>query len=266
MRVTEKTWHRTTFYCALIGIALAAATSAAAEEPAANAPEPFGAAVIIIELTDNDIELQVFADAFDWDRLVIADPNERVVFETRARGRLKQQGGLSELLWASEPSHYLLDEPDYDEEVEDFLRRWPQGSYEFFATRLGGLEPLYSKATLSHVLAAIPEITAPEDGEIVSPEESLLISWEPVTTRFNGPGPVTIIEYQVIVSQETPQRGQPWIDGGTRRSLINLPGDVTEIMVPAEILEPDATYEIEILAIEQGGNSTIGVVEFETTE
>ncbi len=62
-----------------------------------------------------------------------------------------------------------------------------------------------------------------------------------------------------------PSRDKPWIDGGTRRALINLPGDVTEIMIPPEVLEPDATYEIEILAIEASGNSSIGVLEFSTT-
>ena len=51
---------------------------------------PFGAAVVIIELTDNDIELQVFADAFDWTRLQIFDPRERLIFDTKARGRLRR--------------------------------------------------------------------------------------------------------------------------------------------------------------------------------
>ena len=226
--------------------------------------EPFGAAVIIIELTDNDIELQIFADAFDWNRLRIFDPRERMIFDTRTRGRLNRQGGLSEMAFASEPSHYLVEEDDYDEDVEDFLRRWPEGFYEFEGQRVRGLGPLDSEAYLSHVLAQIPEIIEPEEDEIVSPDEPLLIKWEPVTTRYIGDGPVEIIEYQVIVSQETPTRSTPWIDGDSRRSLINLPGDVTEISVPPEVLEAGATYEIEVLAIEASGNSSIGVVEFET--
>lgn len=43
-----------------------------------------------------------------------------------------------------------------------------------------------------------------------------------------GDGTVTIIEYQVIVNQKSPERVEPWIDGGTRRSLINLPADVPD--------------------------------------
>lgn len=60
--------------------------------------EPFGAAAVIIRLTDNDIELQVFADAFDWNRLEIFDPRERRIFDTKARGRLLSQGGLTEMV------------------------------------------------------------------------------------------------------------------------------------------------------------------------
>ena len=236
---------------------------------------PFGAAVVIIELTEDDIELQVFADAFDWSRLRIYDPDERLIFDTRVRGKFRRQGGLSEMAFASEPSHYLNNEDNYDEEVEDFLRRWPQGYYEFEGRRLGGLGELESEAYLSHVLAAIPEVTAPEEDAVVPYDEPLLIAWDPVTEQYTGEdgtlptfgdGSATIIEYQVIVNQETPERAEPWIDGGTRRALINLPGDITEIVIPPEVLEPGATYEIEILAIEASGNSSIGVLAFETDD
>ena len=228
---------------------------------------PFGAAVLIIELTDNDIELQVFADGFDYTRLKIFDPNERKVFDGRARGRLKRQGGLSEVFFASEPSHYLVDEPDFDEPVEDFLKRWPEGVYEFEGTVPKGPD-LEGEATLSHVLPALPKIVSPvsagEKPPVVDPD-NLVIDWEPVTTRFTGRGPVEIFEYQVILDLVDPERSTPWVDGGTRRALINLPPDVTELTVPAEFLEP-GSYEFEILAIEMSGNSTISVGEFVVEE
>lgn len=258
----------------LIGLlTLASSPPVLAEMDDDEMEEPFGAAVIIIELTDNDIELQVFADAFDWDSLQIFDPRDRRVFATQARGRLRRQGGLSELTAASEPSHYLNDEDDYDEEVEDFLRRWPEGYYEFEGHRLGGLGRLSSEAYLSHKLAALPVVIAPEEDAVVPFDAPLRIAWDPVTEQYTGEdgtlptfgdGTATIVEYQVIVNQETPPRGNPWIDGGTRRSLTNLPGDVTEILIPPEMLEPDATYEIEILAIEANGNASIGVLPFST--
>ncbi len=91
----------------------------------------FGAAVMIIELTEEDIELQVFADASDWKRIEITDPNDRRVFVARARGKLRRQGGMSEMFWASEPSHFLEEEDNFDEPIEAFLDRMPDGDYEF---------------------------------------------------------------------------------------------------------------------------------------
>jgi hypothetical protein len=75
-----------------------------------------------------------------------------------------------------------------------------------------------------------------------------------------------IIEYQVILDQVDPPRAEPWIDGKTRRALINLPPSATSLKVPPEFLLPNAGYEFEILAIEVSGNSTISTGEFITSE
>lgn len=261
--------HVTTMLALTVGLAFLIALPAAAQDATKENEIPFGAAVIIIELTDNDIELQVFADAFDWNRLEIFDPNERKVFNASSRGRLNRQGGMSEMFFASEPSHYLEDEPEYDEPVAAFLRRWPAGVYEFEGSTRIGVE-LEGEAYLSHVMPALPEILSPvSDGQeppVVDPGEALVIEWEPVTTRFIGDGPVEIIEYQVILDQVEPERDEPWVDGGTRRALINLPPTVTELTVSPEFLLPGSGYEFEILAIEASGNSTISVGEFETSD
>ena len=229
----------------------------------------FGAAVMIIELTEEDIELQVFADAFDWKRIEITDPNDRRVFVARARGKLRRQGGMSEMFWASEPSHFLEEEDNFDEPIEAFLDRWPEGDYEFEASTGTGVE-IEGEATLSHVLAALPEIVSPvsdtEDPPVVDPNNVLVIDWEPVTTRFIGDGPVEIFEYQVILDQVDPEREMAWVDGNTRRALINLPPTVTELTVSPEFLLPGTSYEFEVLAIEASGNSTISVGEFDTSE
>ncbi len=229
----------------------------------------FGAAVMIIELTEEDIELQVFADASDWKRIKITDPNDRRVFVARARGKLRRQGGMSEMFWASEPSHFLEEEDNFDEPIEAFLDRWPEGDYEFEASTGTGIE-IEGEATLSHVLAALPEIVSPvsdsEDPPVVDPNNVLVIDWEPVTTRFIGDGPVEIFEYQVILDQVEPEREMAWVDGNTRRALINLPPTVTELTVSPEFLLPGTSYEFEVLAIEASGNSTISVGEFDTSE
>ena len=266
-----KNYTSTRKFSSLVAVVGALTMSAPAfSEQVDEAEMPFGAAVIIIELTDNDIELQVFADAFDWTRVEIFDPMERKVFDVKARGRLQRQGGMSELFWASEPSHYLEDEDNYDESVEDFLERWPEGIYEFEGTTTVGVE-LESEAVFSHVLAALPVIVSPaasgtEDPTVVDINLPLVIDWEPVTTRYIGDGPIEIFEYQVIIAEEEPSRTMNLVDGGTRRALINLPPDVTELTVPKEFLSPGSLYEIEILAFATNGNSSISVVEFETSE
>ena len=126
---------------------------------------------------------------------------------------------------------------------------------------------LEGEAILTHVLPALPEIIAPvsatDDPPLVD-RNNLVIEWEPVTTRFIGDGPVDIIEYQVILDQVDPLRAEPWVDGKTRRALINLPGLVNRLKVPPEFLLPGASYEFEILAIEASGNSTISTGEFVT--
>jgi hypothetical protein len=227
----------------------------------------FGASVVIIELTDNDIELQAFVDGA-WSRVKLLDPRERKVFEGRTSGRVRMQGGVSEMFWASQPTHYLEDEPEFDGTIEEFLGRFPPGVYEFEGVTTAG-EEIEGEATLTHVMPALPEILSPvsdtDDAPVVE-AGSLVIEWEPVTTRFIGTGPVQIIEYQVILDEVDPERDMPWVDGGTRRALINLPGTVTRLSVSPEFLVPGAFYEFEILAIETSGNSTISVGEFLVSE
>jgi hypothetical protein len=77
---------------------------------------------------------------------------------------------------------------------------------------------------------------------------------------------VVIIEYQVMLDEVDPEREMAWVDGHTRRALINLPGTVTSLTVPPEFLVPGASYEFEILAIEASGNSSISVGEFDVRD
>ncbi len=252
----------------LMAIALAATTSPAFADDDGD-EVPFPVAVMIIELTEEDIELQIFADGH-WGNLKITDPRDRRIFASRTRGKLRRQNGVSEIFFASVPSHYLEEEPNFDEPIEDFLARWPEGLYEFESTSLDG-DDYESEVVFSHRMPALPEIVAPvsdveDEVVIVSAHEPLLIDWDAVTTDFIAGDAVTIAEYQVIVDQVEPERTVPWVDGSTRRALINLPGDITEVTVGAEFLRPESVYEFEILAIEVNGNSTISVGEFETGE
>ena len=55
---------------------------------------PFGGTAIIIELTDNDIELQAFVDGVEWKRLQVFGPNERRIFNLRAERNLSVGKGV----------------------------------------------------------------------------------------------------------------------------------------------------------------------------
>lgn len=221
---------------------------------------PFGITSLIIELTDSDIELQAFVDGVEWENLQIFGPNESRIFNLGTQRNLPGLGGLSELFFASEPTHYLEEEPEFDGTIEEFLARFPAGEYEFEGVTVNGGE-LEGEAVLTHVLPALPQIIAPlsdgGDPPVVDPND-LVIEWRPVTTRFIGDGLVEILEYQVILDQVDPLRGK------TRRALINLPASVTVLRVPPEFLRPDSQYEFEVLAMEESGNSTISVGGFVT--
>lgn len=225
---------------------------------------------VIIETTDNDIELQVFADPGDVVHLRVFDPQERRIFRQNAKRELRRQGGLSELFFASKPSPFPADalapSEQANEVVREFLQKFPAGVYEFEGQNIDGVE-IEGEATLTHVLPALPEIISPvsagADPPVVDPN-NLVIEWAPVTTRFIGDGPVEIIEYQVILDP-VDEREIPWVDGVTRRGLINVPGTVTSLTVPPEYLLRGAEYEFEVLAIEASGNSTISVGEFVTS-
>ncbi|HNP25799.1 MAG TPA: fibronectin type III domain-containing protein [Nitrosomonas sp.] len=232
---------------------------------------PFKATSLIIETTDNDIELQAFVDGNAWKRLKIYGPNNRKVFDLKTQKNLGQQG-LSEMHIASEPDHFpedaLAPSEEANEVVRAFLDRFPAGSYEVEGVTIDGIE-LEGYAILTHVIPALPEILTPlsfgDDPPVVD-SNNLVIEWEPVTTRFIGDGSVEIIEYQVILDQVEPLREAPWIDGSARRSLINVPGTVTSLTVPPEYLLPGTLYDFEVLAIEASGNTTISEGEFITAE
>ncbi len=230
--------------------------------------KPFGATAVIIETTDNDIELQVFVDGTRWKTLEIFTPDDRRVFNLKTRKNIRRQGGLSELFFASEPTHYLENAPNFDGTIEAFLARFPAGVYEFEGQTGKGGE-LVGDATLTHVLPELPVIIRPVmdgDDPPVMDLDNIVIEWEPVTTRFIGDGPVDIVEYQVILEQDEPLREEPWVDGVSRRALINLPASVTSLKVPPEFLLPNTPYNFEVMAIEASGNSTISEGEFVTAE
>ena len=128
---------------------------------------------------------------------------------------------------------------------------------------------LSGTARFTTVVPRAPKILAPqstmdEKGALPTvPHEDLTVRWEPVSEARDG-RPVDIVGYEVILVNE----GWEGSDDSYARPVydVHTGPDRTELRVPKEFLDPDTTYEIEILAIEASGNQTIAGASYFATE
>ncbi len=212
----------------------------------------FSRAKIIVEFnsTAEDIGVQVLLDGDPWRKVAIFNPANRRILDIESRRSLRQQG-LTELFFESS-------EPSLDElPLEEFLARFPAGTYEFEGVTIEGDE-VEGSAVLTHVIPAGPEILSPvspdDDPPAVDPDDAT-IEWEPVATTIAGSEDLEIASYQVIVEQVDP----------LRIFSIDLPASATSVKVPAGFLVQRGTlHKFEVLAVEAGGNQTITEGEFVT--
>jgi hypothetical protein len=222
----------------IVGLSLLAAPVLAEREAI-----PFAAVEVFIEIndTDGDAGLQIFLDAEGWRQVTVLDSNGRRIADFRGKGGVAQQG-ITELALESA-------EPSFEEQpLEEFLERFPAGFYSFLGRTVEGDE-LYGVAELTHDLPDGPVIVSPEEGEEIDPG-GFSVMWNEVVT----PEGIQISGYQVIVEREDP----------LRVLRVDLPGTATAVSVPAEFLEAETEYSVEVIAQEVSGNKTISQVEFET--
>jgi hypothetical protein len=235
----------------VIGVALVGLVPALAIGPIAQAQKPnrgstpFPDARLKIEYnaTDGDAGLQVFLDAPAWREVSITNPSGRKVLDVEAE-RVIRNYGLTELF--SESS-----EPPFDEfPFAEFKRLFPEGAYTFTGRTIEG-ERLKSTFELTHDVPDGPTIVSPAEEATLARNE-LVVQWQPVTQ----PAGVEVVAYQVLVVADAPSVGNP-----TRVFDVMLPGNATQLPVPAEFLVP-GTYKTEVLAIEKSGNQTLTEVAF----
>ena len=216
--------------------------------------QPFKDAEFFIEYnsTAGDTGVQVFLDDDNWRRITISDPKDRTIFVVKGRATLGRQG-LTELFFESvEPE--LVDLP-----MVKFLKRFPEGDYEFEGSRNDGIE-LESEVEFTHVIPCGPEVL-PLDGTVLDPESEVVISWgevtevvDPAATDAEGETMCTDPEeldqeleidiYQVIVENDVDL-------------IANLTSDDRQLTVPPELLHDNTVYLFEVLAKEESGNQTI---------
>jgi len=148
----------------------------------------FAYAKLLIEhnATDEDTGFQLATDGEAWKALDIFGPEDKRVLSVRARGRLRRLG-LTEMFFETE-------EPENAEvRIPDVLANLPEGDYEFEGRSVDGIE-MEGVATLTHAIPAGPELVAPLEGAMVSPDMDLLIDWDPVTETISG-APVDVTHY-----------------------------------------------------------------------
>lgn len=206
--------------------------------------------------TDEDVGVQTSLGGEPYRKLSAFDPNGRKILDLRPQGSLMLQG-LSDFFFESaEPT--LEDFP-----IDEFLSRFPEGVYEFETVTIDGIEQ-EGETMFTHVIPAGPVILSPQEGDVVDPNNTIVM-WEPVTqtTAFNPPqqpcGPAEtckIVSYQVIVTGEDPLRVY----------RVDVSPDTTSITVPPAFLEKGKEYEVEILTVEESDNQTISLLFFETAE
>ena len=199
------------------------------------APVPYKEARIYIEFnqTANDLGYHVSLDAEDWRWLQIFNPKRRLVFAVDGHGPY-QRLGMTELFFEGA-------EPNLDEfPLDELLALFPEGTYTF-SGRTTSQKRLLSTATLSH---AVPN--GPGNVEaVLGPDDSLVISWDAVTTVPPGfpTRPISIVAYQLIV--------KPF--------QVTVPATVRSVTVPPEFVStlPAGENLFEVLAIDVSGNQSI---------
>jgi len=207
---------------------------------------PFDNIEFFFELndTDQDLGVQLNLGGEPWSELAIFDPCGNRILEVEGEDSLGDFG-LSDFFFES-------NEPSFDEiSREEILATFPAGKYRFVGCTVEG-DRLEGTAMLTHDIPDAPVIGSPEEDEMVDPDD-VVVRWQEVTT----PAGIEIVAYQVIVTNEEDSRF---------RYDVRVPADVTSLSVPAEFFEDGTEYELEVLAVEKGGNQTISILFFTTEE
>jgi hypothetical protein len=209
--------------------------------------------------TDRDTGVHGLFGGEAWSRLCIWDPEGTLLIDVAPQGAMGALG-LSDLFFESR-------EPGNDERsVDDLLGAFPEGEYLIGAMGFDGVARV-ATARFTHAIAAMPVIVAPEvaedeqdAGSVPLGAGSVQVSWEPVTETLEGEA-VTIVSYEVIVTavdyEDPDANSTPTYD-------VHMGPTATTLSVPSEFFEAGALYELEVIAIEESGNQTIGLGFFTT--
>ena len=210
---------------------------------------------------DGDIGVHGYFDDHGWSELCVFDPAGTLILRVLPEGVMGDLGIAGVFFESREPEY-----ADWD--FAALKAAWPEGQYALRASGFGG-ELLTGAAWFTTILPTMPVITAPatvpesDAGPLPTvPVADLKVEWQPVTTSQDG-RPVTIRAYQVWVNKENHEDDH----GFSRPNFdIHVSADTTSLVVPALFFDPASIYEIEVVAIEESGNQTIGGASYFATE
>jgi hypothetical protein len=181
----------------------------------------------------NDLGVHVLLDAEDWRTLRISNPRGRVIFDVEGRGPYREFGMTELFFEGAEPN---LD----DVALETLLARFPAGDYQVIGRTVDGTR-LRSTARLTHAIPAGPSNV---EATFTAPDQ-LVVTWSAVTGPPPGfpSEPIDIVGYQVIVGS----------------FQVTVPATTLQVTVPPEFVASlgSGEHDVEVLAIEAGGNQTI---------
>jgi hypothetical protein len=197
---------------------------------------------IEINATDGDAGLQLNLDGEKWDNMRIVNPRGATILNVSGSSRLKGYGLTGLTFESAEP-------PFRQFPFSRFKARFPVGTYRFSGTTVAGRR-LVGSDRLTHRIPQKPVITAPAEEARVS-TRGLVVRWNKVTR----PRGIRIVHYQVIVTQQEPERV---LD-------LTMPPTATAVSIPPEFLQPRKEYALEVLAREASGNQVITEISFTTT-
>ena len=188
--------------------------------------------------TDEDFGIQFFWDGVPWSEMTIEDGSGREALSVKPKRSLRRHGLTEGFFESAEPG---------DVSMEEFFRRFPEGTYEFEGRTLDGRE-LEGEAEFTHALPAPPENLSPAEGDEVDPD-GFAVSFDEVSEDIHG-NPIEIAYYEVIVEKED---DEPILQ--TFRVILRP--SVTSVGIPAAFLEPGTEYKFEVIAVSEAGNKTI---------
>jgi hypothetical protein len=239
----------------------------------AGATEPCGdfgecKALVEINSTDGDIGFHFLMDGDDLNSGKILDAHGKAIFTEKAQGALKEQKITETFSESAEPLCWDDPEADPDEEIvtlEEFLERWPAGTYTFVGKGDGG-EQSQGATEFTHALPAAP-VDVSFDGSVVSWSAGQDLGNCASTAELNDlvaegvlpvhPTSVPVAAWEIVLEPDV-EDGDPT---GNLVFRIRLPGDITPrvVTVPADYLAslPDDTpAKIEVGAIGVTDNAT----------